>query len=113
MGAGSAAGNDPFANLDITPEPRTQPVSGWLWLLVFFAAPIGAIIAWAIARDKNRSTANTMLVVGIVVAVLQACFGFMLGGALGDMGGMAVSNPTDTAWPANGHLTFYYFGLPG
>lgn len=109
----AATDSDPFANLDMTPEPRTQKVSGWLWLLVFFAAPIGAIAAWAIARDKNPTTARTMLVVGLIVMVTQACLGFALGGTLGGMGALTASSPMDVSWPANGDLTFYYFGLPG
>lgn len=109
----ATAGNDPFSGLDITPEPRTQKVSGWLWLLTFFAAPLGAIAAWAIARDKNPTAARTMLVVGVIVMVTQACLWFALGGAVGGMGAITASTPTDTVWPANGHLTLYYFGLPG
>jgi hypothetical protein len=106
----SSGGYDPFDGLQPIPEPRTQAVSGWLWLLPLVFGLIGGIIAWAIARDKNPTTARTLLVAGIVIWIVSACLFFGMGSMLGGMAGTMGSAPTDTAWPATGQLTFYYFG---
>ncbi len=109
----SSGGYDPFDGIQPIPEPRTQAVSGWLWLLPLVFGLIGGIIAWAIARDKNPTTARTMLVVGIVIWIVSACLFFSMGGAFGGLAGTTGGGgATDTVWPATGQLTFYYFGTP-
>ena len=109
----SSGGYDPFDGIQPIPEPRTQAVSGWLWLLPLVFGLIGGIIAWVIARDKNPTVARTMLVVGIVIWIVSACLFFSMGGALGGLAGTTGGGgATNTAWPATGQLTFYYFGTP-
>ena len=109
----SGGGYDPFDGIQPIPEPRTQVVSGWLWLFPMVLGLLGGVIAWAIARDKNPTTARTMLVVGLVIQVASLCVFFSMGGGLGGLAGTTGGGgATNTVWPATGQLTFYYFGTP-
>ncbi len=94
-----------------TPQsPLPEKPSGWLWLLPIFLGWLGGIVAWAMVKDKNSRTARNMLITGVVISVLAACIPFGFGFFQGSISGSA---STDTAWPATGQVTFYYFGTPG
>jgi hypothetical protein len=52
--------------------PQVQTVSGWWWLLPIFFTWLGGIIAWAVNKDKDPKKARSMLILGIVLAVVFA-----------------------------------------
>jgi uncharacterized membrane protein YeaQ/YmgE (transglycosylase-associated protein family) len=43
-----------------------EPISGWWWLVPFFLAWIGGLIAYFVLKDRNQKTAEHMLIFGIV-----------------------------------------------
>lgn len=52
--------------------PQVQPVSGWWWLLPILFTWLGGLIAWAVNRHKDPKKARSMLIWGIVLAVILA-----------------------------------------
>jgi len=61
-----------------------EPVSGWWWLVPFFLAIIGGLIAYLVLKGRNRTTAEHMLIFGIVWTIigpilLIAFAGFLFG----------------------------------
>jgi hypothetical protein len=105
MGYGSTK-----ALLDSKPAP--SPVPGWGWLLPLFLGLLGGIIGWVALRDDNPRGARNVLVVGVVVSVLSACFSFVVMSAAGPM--LASMSSSSASWPATGQATgrpaLYYFG---
>ena len=43
-----------------------EPISGLWWLVPFFLAFIGGLIAYFVLKDRNQKTAEHMLIFGIV-----------------------------------------------
>lgn len=43
-----------------------EPISGWWWLLPFFLAWIGGLIAYFVLKDRNSKTAEHMLIFGVI-----------------------------------------------
>jgi heme/copper-type cytochrome/quinol oxidase subunit 2 len=43
-----------------------EPISGWWWLVPFFLAWIGGLIAYFVLKDRNQKTAEHMLIFGVV-----------------------------------------------
>jgi len=43
-----------------------EPVSNWWYLVPFFFAFIGGIVAWAVNKDSDPKKAKNMLIFGIV-----------------------------------------------
>jgi len=75
----------------------TEDVSMLYWLLPFFFALIGGIIAYLVVKDRNRQTANYMLIFGLVWSVVGAIalvitFAFFTG----LIGGLTASSTTFT-----------------
>lgn len=60
-----------------------EPVSGWWWLVPFFLAWIGGLIAYFALKNRNEKTAKNMLIFGIVWTfipiILVAVAGFIFG----------------------------------
>jgi hypothetical protein len=54
----------------VAAAPAIQSVSGWWWLLPIFFTWLGGIIAWAANKNKDPKKAKSMLVWGIVLAVI-------------------------------------------
>jgi len=59
-----------------------EPISGWWWLVPFFLAWIGGLIAYFVLKDRNQKTAEQMLIfgvvwtfVGIIIGVVFLLFG--------------------------------------
>ena len=63
---------------------RAQPIravgstSGAWWLLPIFFTWLGGLIAWAVVRDKDPGKARSMLILGIVLAVLSVILTIIL-----------------------------------
>jgi hypothetical protein len=58
--------------------PQAQPVSGAYWLLPFFLGIIGGIIGYFMVKDRNRGTANGLLVFGIVWTVIWVIIDYVV-----------------------------------
>ena len=43
-----------------------EPISGLWWLVPFFLAFIGGLIAYFVLKDRNQKTAEHMLIFGVV-----------------------------------------------
>ena len=61
-----------------------EPISGWWWLVPFFLAWIGGLIAYFVLKDRNQKTAEQMLIFGVVwtfvgAIVVVAVAGFLFG----------------------------------
>jgi hypothetical protein len=56
----------------VTPAPAIQSVSGWWWLLPIFFTWLGGLIAWAVNKNKDPKKARSMLIWGIILAVIFA-----------------------------------------
>jgi hypothetical protein len=56
----------------VVTAPAIQSVSGWWWLLPIFFTWLGGIIAWAVNKNKDPKKARSMLIWGIVLAVIFA-----------------------------------------
>jgi hypothetical protein len=96
--------------LDVAAElQRSEPAPNWPWILPIFWGIVGGIIAWAIVKEKDADKGRNMIILGGVVTALSLCLSFGLAQCAG---GFATGAVTDTAWPATGRSTFYYFGSP-
>ena len=76
----------------LEPEPQ-QPVraapdrtvvaprkTSWAWwLLAFFFAWVGGLIAWAVVREKDRSKAKGLLILGLVMTAFWFLFWIVVG----------------------------------
>lgn len=73
----------------LKPELREKISAAW-WLLPFFLAWIGGLIAYFVLKDRNGKTATNMLIfgivwtfVGFVLSIAIAAFIFGLFGMFG------------------------------
>ncbi len=55
-----------------------EPISGWWWLVPFFLAWIGGLIAYFVLKDRNQKTAEHMLIFGVVWTFVGAIVVFVL-----------------------------------
>ncbi|MGD1054830.1 MAG: zinc ribbon domain-containing protein [Nitrososphaerales archaeon] len=70
----------PLRQFQPIPRPN-EPVSGLWWLVPFFFAWIGGLIAYFVLKDRNRETAEHMLIFGIVWTFVGGIIvGFLLFG---------------------------------
>jgi hypothetical protein len=58
------------AGVHTQPARAVGSTSAAWWLLPIFFIWLGGLIAWAVVRDKDPGKARSMLIVGIVLAVL-------------------------------------------
>ncbi len=55
-----------------------EQISAWWWLLPFFLAWIGGLIAYFVLKDRNQKTAEYMLIFGVVWTFVGAIVWFVL-----------------------------------
>jgi len=60
-----------YAPAPYQPAPvYSRPVSGAWWLMPIFLGWVGGLIAWAVNKDQDPTTAKNMLITGIVISVV-------------------------------------------
>ena len=55
-----------------------EQISAWWWLVPFFLAWIGGLIAYFVLKDRNQKTAEYMLIFGIVWTFVGIFFLFVV-----------------------------------
>jgi hypothetical protein len=55
--------------------PVVQSVSGAWWLLPIFFNWLGGLIAWAVTKSRDPKKAKSMLIWGIIIAVIEIILG--------------------------------------
>src|SRR5208337_602580 len=75
-----------------SPAPRpAESVSAFYWLLPFFFALLGGVVAYVAVEDRDRKKATHMLVFGLVmtvIVVVVAGIAFALAFNAGFLGGL-------------------------
>src|SRR5208337_1419610 len=56
----------------------TESVSALYWLLPFFFALLGGIVAYLVVKDRNRRMANQLLIFGLVWTVVGVVFSIIV-----------------------------------
>lgn len=79
---GAVLAPEPLQPARATPEPlvvSARKTSWAWWLLAFFFAWVGGLIAWAVVREKDRGKAKGLLILGLVMTAFWFLFWIVVG----------------------------------
>jgi hypothetical protein len=70
VGVGGVSGATAATGWPSQAAPARSAVSGLWWIAPIVFGLLGGIVAWAVNRGRDPSTARNMLIVGIISGVL-------------------------------------------